>query len=690
MRLTSLIIASPFLIGFVGWMLSGSPLPMVFAVLLLLVALSGKPFGKKESIHHFLLILFPTLALASIFVLLRLFQRGEAMATNADLPAWFLIGSGVLSAAAMIALLRKSRVGDATYLLALAGSLIAFASVYQVELYVFTEWQVYPLAALPCVLLLLLALSHFRKFFPLAIAGAAASVVLSGLGMVLERYADRLDEWIHRDETQLADYGSSKAPQFDDGRGGPDGSSRRLPRDVKLQFNDRIRIYLKIRTREQFQKQMQEPLYLRTSTVTVFESDEVIAPVRNARWIYDEDDGETDLIIPIAGNQPSPNPDYTLFIERDAAYALPLLTNTTSISAASLYEFADSWYQLAPDEKIERLRYNASLDSENSVNLPGGTLNSLRQPDGPGIYLNLPPSPLAARVTYLSETLPAYTTLEGLRGYLEDHATYSLDFETPEDMSPVENLLFGNKEGHCELYAAASVMMLRALRIPSRIAYGYSGGVADPSQQLIAFRDRDFHAWAEVLTLDNKWAIFDATPAAVDAASRNPSRASVPVTDLASYENFSTTELDPDERGNSFANAFYSLTYFLSDHFLPITGGSFAVATAFFFFRRKRKRKLKTETFQSGGVDAAQTTSTLMKELAGCGEKIGEKKLPTQTWREFLTALRKGAQLPDFFEEVVAYHYRVRYAGANPDPDTETNLQKRLTKWREGYSKNST
>src|SRR6056300_746881 len=143
MRLPSLIIASPFIGGFVGWMLSGSPLPMVFTVLLLLVALFGKPFGKKETIHHFLIIFFPTLALASVFLLLRLFQQGEAMATNADLPAWFLIGSGILSTAAMIALLRGSRIGDATFLLALAGGLIAFASVFQVELYVFTEWQVY-------------------------------------------------------------------------------------------------------------------------------------------------------------------------------------------------------------------------------------------------------------------------------------------------------------------------------------------------------------------------------------------------------------------------------------------------------------------------------------------------------------------------------------------------------------------
>jgi len=690
MRLPSLIIASPFIGGFVGWMLSGSPLPMVFTVLLLLFALLGKPFGKKETIHHFLIIFFPTLALASVFLLLRLFQQGEAMATNADLPAWFLIGSGILSTAAMIALLRGSRIGDATFLLALAGGLIAFASVFQVELYVFTEWQVYPIAALPCVLLLLLALSHLRKLIPLAIAGAAASLVLSGLGMVLEKYADRLDEWIHRDETQLADYGSSKAPQLDDGRGGPDGSSRRLPRDVKLQFNDRVRIYLKMRTREQFQKQMRETLYLRTSTVTVFESDEVIAPVRNARWIYDEDDGESDLIIPLSVNQPSPNPNYTLFIEREAAYALPLLTNTTGVFASALYEFADSWYQLAPDEKIERLRYNASLGPGSSAKLPGGTLNSLRQPDGPGIYLNLPPSPLAARVTYLGETLPAYTTLEGLRGYLADHATYSLDFETPENMSPVENLLFGNKEGHCEIYAAASVMMLRALRIPSRIAYGYSGGIADPDQQLIAFRDRDFHAWAEVLTSDNEWAIFDATPTSIDAASRNPSLAPVPASDLASYENFSTTELDPDERGNSLANAFYSLSYFLSDHFIPITGAAFTLVTIFLFFRRKKKQKQGIQPLHDRSTDSTQTSSALMKELAGCGEIIGETKLPNQTWREFLIALRKEAQIPEFFEEVVAYHYRVRYADANTEPDTETNLQKQLTKWRESYSQTPT
>jgi hypothetical protein len=364
--------------------------------------------------------------------------------------------------------------------------------------------------------------------------------------MVLEKYTDRLDEWIHRDETQLADYGSSKAPQLDDGRGGPDGSSRRLPRDVKLQFNDRVRIYLKMRTREQFQKQMRETLYLRTSTVTVFESDEVIAPVRNARWIYDEDDGESDLIIPLSVNQPSPNPDYTLFIEREAAYALPLLTNTTGVFASALYEFADSWYQLAPDEKIERLRYNASLGPESSAKLPGGTLNSLRQPDGPGIYLNLPPSPLAARVTYLGETLPAYTTLEGLRSYLADHATYSLDFETPENMSPVENLLFGNKEGHCELYAAASGHDAPRPSHPEPNCIRLQWWNCRPRPATYSISRSRFSRLGR--SPDSRQRVGDLrcnTHLYRCSFAKPLLSPPVPASDLASYENFSTTELDP-------------------------------------------------------------------------------------------------------------------------------------------------
>ncbi|MCG8599092.1 MAG: transglutaminase-like domain-containing protein [Verrucomicrobiales bacterium] len=691
MRIQPVILVAPFLAGFTGWMLSGSPIPMAFATVLLLVALTGKPFRKSESIQQFLFFLFPALSLVSVLIQIRLFQRGEALATNADLPGWFIAGAGITATAAMLSLLRVTRCGDAVYSLALAGGLLVFSSAFPVELYDFSEWQVYPLAALPVVLLLITGLSDRKmRTFPLLASGIAGSLALSGIGIFFANTTDRLDEWIHRDETKLTDYDRGGAPQLDDGRGGPDGSSRRLPREVKLTFDDRVRIYLQPQSPELFRDQTRRPLYLRTSTVAVFESDEVIAPVRSARWLYDDDDGETDFTISLRAtqpysekNEPSLVSDYTLFIEREAAYALPLLHGTSRVSASALYEFADNWYQLAPDEKFDRLRYTASVPSKLPAGLPGGSINSLRQPGAPGIYLNLPPSPLAARVTHFCEALPDYMTLEGLRAYLEDHATYSLDFETPEDMSPVENLLFGNKEGHCELYAAAAVMMLRSLRIPSRLAYGYSGGIADRNQQVIAFRDRDFHAWAEVLTPENTWAVFDATPASDEAASRNPVASPVPTVDFAGYENFSTSELDPHERGNPLANWFFSATYFLSRHFLPLTGGGITLAIVFLLLKKRKKNEIDLHSRGQSTRSSRNQTSALMQALVSCGNLLGTEKEAGQTWREFLETLGKESEIPQVFEEIVSYHYRICYALDTPDPDTETNLQNRLTEWKD-------
>ena len=62
-----------------------------------------------------------------------------------------------------------------------------------------------------------------------------------------------------------------------------------------------------------------------------------------------------------------------------------------------------------------------------------------------------------------------------IRRFLEGRTHYSLNFKTPDDSSPVEAFLFGPGQGHCEHYAAATVLMLRSLGIPSRVAYGYAG-----------------------------------------------------------------------------------------------------------------------------------------------------------------------------------------------------------------------
>jgi hypothetical protein len=66
--------------------------------------------------------------------------------------------------------------------------------------------------------------------------------------------------------------------------------------------------------------------------------------------------------------------------------------------------------------------------------------------------------------------------------------------------------------GHCELFATATALVVRALGIPCRIATGYRS-VEIAGEERLQIRRLHAHAWVEVLDPGSGWWVLDATPA---------------------------------------------------------------------------------------------------------------------------------------------------------------------------------
>ncbi|MFT5448151.1 MAG: transglutaminase-like putative cysteine protease [Gammaproteobacteria bacterium] len=77
----------------------------------------------------------------------------------------------------------------------------------------------------------------------------------------------------------------------------------------------------------------------------------------------------------------------------------------------------------------------------------------------------------------------------------------------------VDEFLFGSREGFCEHYASAFVVMMRAAGIPSRVVTGYLGGEFNPMSDHMVVRQRDAHAWTEVWLQGAGWTRVDPTSA---------------------------------------------------------------------------------------------------------------------------------------------------------------------------------
>ncbi len=81
----------------------------------------------------------------------------------------------------------------------------------------------------------------------------------------------------------------------------------------------------------------------------------------------------------------------------------------------------------------------------------------------------------------------------------------------------VDEFMFDTRRGYCEHFAAAFVVIMRALDIPARVVTGYQGGDINPVDGFMTVRQSDAHAWAEVWLAGSGWVRVDPTAAVAPA-----------------------------------------------------------------------------------------------------------------------------------------------------------------------------
>ncbi len=98
-----------------------------------------------------------------------------------------------------------------------------------------------------------------------------------------------------------------------------------------------------------------------------------------------------------------------------------------------------------------------------------------------------------------------------LRGFFLHEFRYSQ--EPPRfAASPLRTFLLEERQGHCEYFAAAYALLLRAAGVPARVIGGFQGGAWDDG--VVVFAEKNAHAWVEWWDDDAGWIVDDATPLA--------------------------------------------------------------------------------------------------------------------------------------------------------------------------------
>jgi protein-glutamine gamma-glutamyltransferase len=132
------------------------------------------------------------------------------------------------------------------------------------------------------------------------------------------------------------------------------------------------------------------------------------------------------------------------------------------------------------------------------------------------IYLQVPLA-LDPRIPQLAvqasgSAANSYDKAVALEQYLKTHYGYTLQLPRSPVADPLANFLFERKQGHCEYFASSMAMMLRTLRIPSRVVNGFVSDEFNDVTGNYVVRARNAHAWVEAYFPGFGWVTFDPTP----------------------------------------------------------------------------------------------------------------------------------------------------------------------------------
>ncbi|MEM7698787.1 MAG: transglutaminase-like domain-containing protein [Verrucomicrobiota bacterium] len=665
-----------------GWLLTASWLPLILGIAVGLVAFLLRPSQKAIGRAAIFAL---TAAVTTIATLWQssLYKSGFATAIGAQPDALFHLAFaaswfGISIALSLPETFEKDDPigrGIGWALLAIA-SLAALGSTLQIDLYDFPASVIYPVAALPLATLLVISLYLSRQRFKLRTLGVglALTVFGSAFGVSLLEGAKRAEtlllEFRYSDKTAFAGESLSRSRSSDPDSPFSDGSSRTLPRELDLDFEGRVEVWMQAESEDLFQQWLEQPFYVRTSTVATFESDEVLSPIRSGRWQFDADDSVADGRVTIEGPIEALAPRYQVLASRASAIALPLIPGTDSIFAEAVYEYGDDWHQLAPFAGIDQFRFSASAARQIELLSPtsnrrfGSRATSLA-------YLNFPPSPLRLRITDLVRDWKEAPPLEMIQQFLRDETRYETRFSIPNDRSPLESFLFAERQGHCEYYAAATVLLLRHFGIPSRLAYGYVGGVTDREQRLVGLRDSDSHAWAEILTAEGSWAIFDTSPRPPEALSLSQENTLGSALNEDEFFNLSDLAIDPIERRSRIVSFLENALALLINNPWPLLFVLLGATGLLVWFRGRRSQKDESSLIDLPSISRNRSNTRLAMELRKFAEQRGIDISVGSTWLELASHFQPT---PPSVRDAVDYLNATRYAGAPLDSDLERRL----------------
>jgi transglutaminase-like putative cysteine protease len=374
-------------------------------------------------------------------------------------------------------------------------------------------------------------------------------------------------------------------------------------------------------------------------------------------------------------------------------------------------------FDLDADHPINRYEAESQLAEHDRDEL---RLAANLSPGGLDEYLKLPP--LDIRISKLAEEITAaapsnYDKAIAVERYLSTHFGYTLELPRSLPQDPLANFLFERKKGHCEYFASSMAVMLRSLRIPTRIVTGFRGGEFNDLTGQYVVRASDAHSWVEAYFPGSGWISFDPTPAGSLPTRTGWSRMQLYVDAAASFWREWIINYDVSHQRTLGKDAAYSSRRFFDEarrwigrqhramlrsarraheHFtnFPVRwlGGLIAFTAVMITLLNLRRliSGLRARSLRAHPERAPRESAALWYDrMVGRMARLGWRKSPSQTPLDFVAAIQEAALQKKVAKFTRAYE-SARFGKSVDDAQSLPELFKDITAAEAANSRKTT
>lgn len=281
--------------------------------------------------------------------------------------------------------------------------------------------------------------------------------------------------------------------------------------------------------------------------------------------------------------------------------------------------------------------------------------------------LQVPKRIEAALMQVLAEAggqgLPPAGIARALQRFFQERFAYTLKLDAREGgRRTLERFLLDERRGHCEYFASAATLLLRAAGVPARYATGYVVEEWSPLERRFVVRARHAHAWT-LAWIDGRWREVDATPVGWFAAEAEAEPAWRPAADFLSWLGFAFQRwrVSGDESGEGMS-PYWLLAI------IPLA--------AWVAWRVTRRNRVKPQA-AADSLDAAAGPSPIEPLLERL-ESLGFHRPAAASVRPWLQSLPLSPALQSAASTVAQDYARWRFDPATTEPSTDS-LRTRAT-----------